>query len=144
MTLRTPGLADLPGLNGLMKESAAYAGEYAAILEGYAIDAALLARDVYRLAEDEQGLIGFFSLTPGSPPELDLMFVADARQGEGWGARLFQAMTAEVRALGADAVLIVSHPPSVGFYERQGATRIGEKPPTGRVSWSRPILRMRL
>jgi hypothetical protein len=36
----------------------------------------------------------------------------------------------------------VSHPPSEGFYRSVGAERVGEIPPAGRVTWSRPHLRL--
>ena len=136
--------ADLPALNLLMRTSSAYQGSYAAILEGYAVDEAQVARDRFGLLEDEGGLAGFYSLTAGPPVELDLMFVADDRQGAGLGARLFEAMKADARAMGASEVRIVSHPPSVGFYERQGAIRMGDKPPSGRVAWARPMLTLAL
>ena len=51
-------------------------------------------------------------------------------------------MREAARSQGISSVLIVSHPPSAGFYERMGAVREGTKPPSGRVTWARPILRL--
>jgi predicted N-acetyltransferase YhbS len=68
------------------------------------------------------------------------MFVADAGQGTGLGARLFDHMHATARAAGASEVKIVSHPPAEGFYVRMGARRIGTILPGGRVDWPRPLL----
>ena len=51
-------------------------------------------------------------------------------------------MRETARAHDIASVLIVSHPPSAGFYERMGAVREGVKPQSGRVTWERPILRL--
>lgn len=125
-----------------MKSVRAYQGAYGAILDGYTLGNAQLARDRIFLAERAGEVLGFYSLIVESEPELDLMFVSDAAQGTGLGKRLFDHMRETARAHGIVSVLIVSHPPSVGFYERMGAVRAGTKPPSGRVSWERPILRL--
>jgi predicted N-acetyltransferase YhbS len=136
--------ADVPALNALMRASAAYHGQYAPMLADYAIAADRPDRDVMVLAERGGEVLGFYSLIVEGEPELDLMFVADAAQGSGLGARLFQHMAGEARALGIDAVKIVSNPPAEGFYRRMGAERIGAKRPKGRVTWTQPILYLRL
>lgn len=138
--LRRTREADLPTLNRLMQASRAYEGEYQRILDGYAVTPEQVARDHVVLADRNGEVLGFYSLITGDAPELALMFVADAGQGEGLGARLFRHMKAEARRLDIGSVRIVSHPPSVGFYERMGAVRIGIKPPSGRVTWERPAL----
>ncbi len=131
---------DRAALNALTQASSAYVGAYRAILNGYEITAAQLARDVFRIAERDGAIAGYYSLTFEPAPELDLMFVADSAKGAGIGAILFNDMLAVARVRGVREVKIVSHPPSVGFYERMGARRIGEAPATARVSWTRPIL----
>jgi GNAT superfamily N-acetyltransferase len=125
-----------------MQESRAYDGEYHRILEGYALAEEQLVRDRVFVAEADGDIVGFYSLIVGQEPELDLMFVSDAAQGSGAGRELFEHMRETAKGEGLRSVLIVSHPPSVGFYERMGAVRIGEKPPSGRISWSRPMLRL--
>ncbi len=92
------------------------------------------------LSADGLGVAGFYSLTLGNAPELDLMFVADRGQGLGIGRALFEHMLARARQRGLRAVKIVSHPPSLGFYRRMGAVEVGVAPPAGRVTWPRPIL----
>ena len=72
------------------------------------------------------------------------MFVADARQGQGFGGQLFQAAVGAARGMGGVRMLIVSNPPAESFYLRQGARRVGEAPPGGRVTWARPILHLDL
>ena len=136
--------ADLPALDALMRASAAYRGQYAPMLEGYAIAADQPDRDLMVLAEADGQVLGFYGLIVEGEPELDLMFVADTAQGTGLGARLFEHMAAEARALGIDAVKIVSNPPAEGFYRRMGAERIGTKLPKGQVTWTQPILYLRI
>jgi len=142
LNVRRATITDLPRLNALMKSVRAYQGAYGAILEGYALDDAQLHRDLVFLAEADGEILGFYSLIVAGEPELDLMFVADAAQGTGLGKILFAHMRETARSHGIASVLIVSHPPSVGFYERMGAVRDGVKPPSGRVTWERPVLRL--
>ena len=125
-----------------MRASRAYEGEYHRILDGYAITEDLLAQERVFAAGSGDELLGFYSLIVGDAPELDLMFVSDAAQGTGAGRALFEHMRETARGEGIRSVLIVSHPPSVGFYERMGAVRTGEKPPSGRITWTRPVLRL--
>jgi len=139
--IRRATAADTLSLTRFMQDSPAYRGDYARILEGYQVTADQIGRDLIFLAEAEGRLLGFYSLMLGDEPELDLLFVAEAAQGTGLGRRLFAHMKDEARARGLAVVKIVSHPPSVGFYQRLGAKLIGVKPPSPpRVSWVRPVL----
>ncbi len=144
VTLRPAAPGDAPALNRLMQASSAYHGEYAPMLQGYAITPEQIARDLFVVAEDSGGILGFYSLVIEGDPELDLMFVADAAQGRGLGERLFRHMASQARALGIDAVKVVSNPPAEGFYRRMGCERIGTRRPKGRVTWTQPILYLRL
>lgn len=139
--IRPAIVADAPKLTALMHASSAYAGDYATILEGYAVTPDQIERDVVYLAETASGeIVGFYSLTLIDEPELDLMFVADHVQGEKLGSRLFTHMRAEAKRLRVVAVKIVSHPPSVEFYRRMGAIEVGTKAATAKARWQRPIL----
>lgn len=152
--IRRAGPRDLDALNAVTQASSAYDGPYRAILDGYGITHDQLQRDLFRLAErSEDGgqggdaIQGYYSLTRidnGMTGELDLMFVADRAQGSGLGRMLFADMVRTARLAGLRAVRIVSHPPSVGFYERMGARRVGEMGRRGRVTWNRPILELTL
>lgn len=144
VVLRPGRAADAPALNALIQASGAYQGDYAPMLQGYAVTAEQIGRDLFTLAEGGGEVLGFYSLIVEGEPELDLMFVADAAQGTGLGARLFRHMAAEARRLGIEAVKIVANPPAEGFYRRMGAERIGTKLPKGRVTWKQPILYLRL
>lgn len=127
-------------LTALMRDCSAYRGEYASILDGYEVTAAYLDSHPAFLAEAAGVVLGFYSLLL-RPPELDLLFVADAAQGTGVGAALVAHMLDQARARGIAAVRVVSHPPAEGFYRRMGARRIGvvpARPP--RITWERPEL----
>ena len=143
MRIRRAAAGDADALTRLMHASSAYRGAYAAILAGYAVTPAQIARDEVYLCEDaNRALLGFYSLTLAETPELDLMFVADDVQGRGIGSQLFTHLRATAAALNIVDIVIVSHPPAAAFYERQGAIRIGTKPPTPTASWERPIYRL--
>jgi GNAT superfamily N-acetyltransferase len=144
VTLRRAGAGDVAVLNAIVHGSASHKGAYAPMLEGYEITPAQVARDHFAVAEDSEGALGFYSLIAGPVPELDLMFVVDRAHGRGIGAVLFEDLRAVARRLGIDEVLIVSHPPAVGFYERMGAVRVGMKPGVGRVTWDRPMLKLKV
>jgi len=146
--IRRAGARDADALTQLMHASAAYRGPYASILHGYAVTAAQIGADHLHLAERDLAghgteLLGFYSLTlAASGAELDLMFVADAAQGQGVGAALFAHMHETADALGCTQVTIVSHPPAEAFYRRMGAVRVGTRPPSSRAPWERPVLHL--
>lgn len=138
--IRRASPKDTQTLTNLMHASAAYTGSYRSILDGYAVTPEQVETDIVYLAEQNGQIVGFYSLTLEGDPELDLMFVADGAQGTGLGALLFRHMKTEAKLRGIDTIRIVSHPPSVGFYQRMGATIVGIKPPTTKATWERPIL----
>lgn len=143
-TIRRATAADQPALDALMRSVSAYQGEYAPMLEGYALTAEQLDRDLAFLADVGGRALGFYSLITDGEPELDLMFVDETTQGTGLGARLFAHMAEQARGLDIDAVKIIANPPAEGFYRRMGAERIGTRRPKGRVTWDQPILYLRL
>jgi GNAT superfamily N-acetyltransferase len=143
ITIRRAVAADAAALSALMHASSAYRGTYAAILQGYAVTPAQVERDIVFAGCGSGRVLGFYSLANlDTEPELDLMFVADAAQGSGVGALLFNHMRDTARALGVGQVKIVSHPPAEKFYLRMGAQRVGSIAPAGRVTWTRPLLRL--
>jgi GNAT superfamily N-acetyltransferase len=143
-TIRRASACDAEALTDLIHCSSAYRGEYARILENYAVTADQIERDLMFAAEADGVLLGFYSLTLTGEPELDLLFVADSMRGTGLGRSLFEHMRAEAARRGIERIRIVSHPPATGFYEAMGAVRVGTSPPSGKASWSRPILSLRV
>src|SRR3954471_12359688 len=128
-------------LTALMHASSAYQGEYASILDGYAVTPEYIERNPTFTAMTSDELVGLYApLT--EPPELDILFVSDDGQGLAIGARLITHMLAEARERKIKSVRVVSPPPASPFYIRMGARRTGTIPPTPpKVRWERPELR---
>lgn len=141
MSVRRATARDAKRLTGLVRSSSAYEGPYAPMIAGYRVGPDYIeTHRVFLAAAPDGRLLGFYALLL-TPPELDLMFVADAVQGLGVGRRLIDHMKAEARAAGIRSVRVVSHPPAEGFYRGVGAERVGTvaaNPPA--VMWDRPEL----
>jgi len=145
MTIRQATRSDLPALNALVQASSAYHGVYRAILDGYEVTVTQLERDHLFVAEVAAQVVGFYSLvTAATEPELDLLFVADGAQGLGVGTALVNHLKEVASSLDIEVIKIVCHPPALGFYLGVGAGQEGFVPPTGRVSWERPLLKFRV
>jgi GNAT superfamily N-acetyltransferase len=137
--------SDLAALNALIQGSSAYDGKYRAILEGYRVTEAQLDRDQVFVAETAAETAGFYSfVSASSEPELDLLFVSDAAQGMGVGTALIDHLKSFASSLHISVIKIVSHPPALGFYLRVGAKQEGSVPASGRVTWERPLLKLRV
>lgn len=145
VSVRRATARDGKRLTRLIQASSAYEGPYAPMIAGYRVGPDYIETHRVFLATGPDGrLLGFYALLL-DPPELDLMFVADAAQGLGVGRRLVDHMKGEARAAGADSVRVVSHPPAEGFYRGVGAERVGTvaaNPPA--VMWDRPELIIRI
>ncbi|MEV7856219.1 GNAT family N-acetyltransferase [Streptomyces sp. NPDC088183] len=133
---------DAKRLTRLVRKSRAYEGQYAAMVAGYRVGPDYIETHQVFAAVDPgtERLLGFYSLVL-SPPELDLMFVADDAQGLGIGRLLVGHLRGEAERSGLTGVRVVSHPPAEGFYRSVGARRTGTlaaSPPA--VMWDRPEL----
>ncbi|MFF4974811.1 GNAT family N-acetyltransferase [Streptomyces sp. NPDC001083] len=148
VTIRRAVARDAKRLTRLVRGSGAYEGQYAAAVAGYRVgpDYIEAHRAFVAVDADEQGgrVLGFYSLVL-TPPELDLLFVADEAQGRGIGRLLVAHMRSEAAAAGLDRVKVVSHVPAEDFYHRIGAVRTGTvlaNPPA--VPWDRPEFEFRI
>jgi GNAT superfamily N-acetyltransferase len=124
----------------LARDSDAYRGRYASVLDDYRLTGEHLVTQVMFAAEDDGEVLGFYGLLV-ERSELDVLFVANAAQGRGIGRTLVAHALAQARQHGLTTVRVVSHPPAAAFYERVGARRIGvvpARPP--KVTWDRPEL----
>lgn len=140
ITLRRATAADSKRLSRLVRTSSAYAGEYAAMVDGYQVGGSYIEHHpVYVAAAADGRVLGFYALLLDEA-ELDLAFVADDVQGLGIGRMLMEHMIREGRAAGLEAIRVVAHPPAEEFYIRTGARRTGTIQPTGRIHWARPEL----
>ena len=145
LTIRRATAHDAVALTALMQASSAYGGDYRSILDGYEITAEQIRTEAIFLAERGGNLLGFYALLLNTPkPELDLMFVDDAAQGQGIGACLFAHMRHTALSHGVRELKIVSHPPAEAFYARMGATRVDLLPAGGHVTWPRPVMALKL
>ncbi|MCT4352831.1 GNAT family N-acetyltransferase [Streptomyces sp. Je 1-79] len=141
LTLRRATADDSRRLSRLVRKSAAYRGDYAAMVDGYVVGGTYIEHHPVFVAVDEQDrVLGFYALLLDEA-ELDLAFVADEAQGRGIGRLLMEHMTDQARAAGLASVRVVSHPPAEDFYLRTGARRTGTVEPTGHIHWARPELR---
>ncbi|MFE9369033.1 GNAT family N-acetyltransferase [Streptomyces sp. NPDC006711] len=134
---------DAKRLTHLVRTSSAYEGPYAPMVAGYRVGPDYIeSHQVFVAAGADGRVLGFYALVL-SPPELDLMFVADDAQGLGVGRLLMADVQQRARAAGIQSVKIVSHPPAEGFYRAVGAERVGTeraRPPA--VMWDRPVLEL--
>jgi GNAT superfamily N-acetyltransferase len=139
--IRRASARDAKRLTRLIHNSRAYEGPYAPMIAGYRVGPDYIeTHRVFLVLGEGNRLLGFYALVL-SPPELDLMFVADAAQGLGIGRLLVEHMMGEARSAGLSGVRIVSHPPAEGFYRSVGAKRIGTVKANGpAVMWDRPEL----
>lgn len=79
------------------------------------------------VADDEGEIRGFYALCLGdSKAELEHMWVTPAGIGTGIGKELFLDAMERAAALNVNAVELSADPNAAGFYNRMGATQIGE------------------
>jgi GNAT superfamily N-acetyltransferase len=146
--LRDARPVDCPALTTIVRTSSAYAGPYRVMVAPLAIDVAYLAANPTRVCADDQDVaVGFASLLlPGrgdaGEAGLDYMFVDDRWQRRGIGRALLADVVAIGERLGVRRIHIVSHPPAEPFYLSVGAVHVGEVAPAGRITWTRPLLRL--
>lgn len=142
IAIRPATARDAKRLTRIVRSSRAYRAPYESMVEGYRVGPDYIeAHEVHvAVATTEDTVLGFYALLL-DPPELDLLFVADAAQGLGIGRRLISHLRTRAREAGIDSVRVVSHPPSEGFYRSVGAQPVGivpANPPA--VRWDRPEL----
>jgi GNAT superfamily N-acetyltransferase len=115
---------------------------YAQAISAVEVPPSYIAENLVFMGVEHDGeLLGFYSLLL-EPPELDMLFVADAAQRRGVGSALVRHMIEQAQQVGVSSVRVVSHPPAELFYLRMGAHRTGTvaaRPPT--TTWVRPELR---
>ncbi len=79
------------------------------------------------VAEADGEIRGFYALSvSGEKAELDHMWVTPASIGTGVGKELFLDAMEKAAALAVRDVEISADPNAAGFYQRMGATQIGE------------------
>jgi GNAT superfamily N-acetyltransferase len=95
--------------------------------EDLTISSDFISNNQVYVAEREDEIIGFYALVVGDQQaELEHMWVAPKYIGTGVGKELFIHAMQIAAGENASAVEISSDPNAEGFYERMGASRIGE------------------
>jgi GNAT superfamily N-acetyltransferase len=140
VTVRIATSGDEPRLRELAARSKSHWGYDAERVGAWAagLDLSMLgtAAAEIHIAEDDGCAIGWLALVDhGDVCELDHLWIEPERIGQGVGSQLFRFAVERARALGASRLELESEPNAVGFYEKLGATRVGET--VG--SWGRPL-----
>ncbi|MFN8493756.1 MAG: GNAT family N-acetyltransferase [Caldilineaceae bacterium] len=97
-----------------------------------------IEQDLVYVATLADRIVGFYALIPTERPEvyeLDDLWVLPESIGHGIGKRLFQHAISTVLEEGGAVLRLVAEPHAIGFYQKMGMTKIGERAskPAGRV-----------
>ncbi|WP_236825761.1 MULTISPECIES: ribosomal protein S18-alanine N-acetyltransferase [unclassified Blastococcus] len=126
--LRPMTLADLPAVMGLEEELFAPDTWTAAM---YRDELSRTDTRHYLVAEDDGGVVGYAGLIAyDDEAHVATIGVTGARQGEGIGARLLDALLAEADRRGAPVVLLevrADNETAQGLYRRRGFAEIGRR-----------------
>jgi ribosomal protein S18 acetylase RimI-like enzyme len=93
----------------------------------------------FQVLEHDGALLGFYELR-AKPPILEHLWVEPSAHGRGIGRALVEHALRRARTLGAEALEVESEPHAVGFYQRLGFRRIGERESTIQAGTRLPLL----
>lgn len=135
-----PGEADhLSQIAYAAKQHWGYSAELMAIWrQSLTMTAQRIERDHVYVAMRDDDRVGFYSLMPTETAhvyELDDLWVQPAVIGQGIGRMLFSHAASLATTLGGTMLRLVADPHAIGFYQKMGMHKIGERPsqPVGRV-----------
>jgi GNAT superfamily N-acetyltransferase len=103
--------------------------------------------DVWVATAADGSVAGIVALGPSEEPDtldLDKLFVEPQRIRTGVGRALIARAIDEARDRGAKRLTILSDPYAAGFYERNGARRIGQAPSDAIPGRSLPLYEIKL
>jgi len=95
----------------------------------------------------DRSIAGMVTLGAGEEPDtldLDKLFAAPERIRTGVGRALLAYAVIEARRRGANRLTILANPYAAGFYERNGARRIGAAPSDAVPDRSLPLYEIEL
>jgi GNAT superfamily N-acetyltransferase len=107
----------------------------------------IAAGDVWVATAADRSAAGMVALGPSEEPDtldLDKLFVEPQRIRIGVGRALIGHAIDEARRRGAKRLTVLSDPYAAGFYERNGARRIGEAPSDAIPGRSLPLYEIKL
>jgi GNAT superfamily N-acetyltransferase len=142
MEIRPFRAGDEERLRQVARTSKAHWGYDAERVRTWAAGLEYAGKDVW--VADAGEPIGYATLVVAAEvAELDELWVEPAWIGRGVGSELFRVVAARAASLGATRLEWEADPNSVGFYERMGARRVGESPPS---EWGRilPVMGIEL
>jgi N-acetylglutamate synthase-like GNAT family acetyltransferase len=105
------------------------------------------AGDVWIATGADGQIAGVVALAPGDAPgtlDLNKLFIEPWHIRVGVGRALLAHAFAEARRRGAERLTILADPNAAGFYERNGAVRIGEAPSDAVPGRLLPLYEVRL
>ena len=87
----------------------------------------IVSHETY-VARERGEIVGFYALLPeGNDLRLEHLWILPEAMNHGVGRALFQHALERSSALGFAALQIESDPNAVGFYERMGSRRVGQR-----------------
>src|SRR5262249_22322652 len=102
------------------------------------VEPKLLRQRLFRLAEAEGGVLGFYGFEPEADGiGLSHLFIRPGSMGQGIGRALWLDAVEHARAGGHGCMIIVGDPNAAGFYLAMGATAAGARP--SEVDPTRPL-----
>jgi GNAT superfamily N-acetyltransferase len=107
----------------------------------------IAAGDVWIATGTDGQIAGVVALAPGDAPgtlDLNKLFIEPRHIRRGLGRALLAHAVAEARRRGAERLTILADPNAAGFYERNGAVRIGEAPSDAVAGRLLPLYEVRL
>lgn len=133
VTLRPMTVADLGVVSHLGISSKASWGHASQLMEIFAKELTLEASALEQLSTAQVAcqngqILGYFTIREHADGilELEHLFVHPEHFGRGIGQDLLEAALTSATAAGAEKLTVIADPDSAGFYERFGATRVGE------------------
>jgi GNAT superfamily N-acetyltransferase len=128
MLIRDPLLGEGPVLWALALRSKAAWGYSEEFMAASADELAPSDLSMAGVAVTGDAAVGFYTLERGEAQlELGHLFVEPRCWGQGIGRRLLAHASARARVAGYQEILIQGDPNARGFYERCGATCVGER-----------------
>lgn len=151
LRLRAARPAEAPELTALALTAKAHWGYPASFMAlcraALTVDGAMIRRQLFRLAEaDEGSILGFYGFEPAPDGDVGLshLFVRPESIGAGVGRALWEDAVAMARRRRHRRLIVVSDPNAAGFYRRMGAEPAGSAPSEIDPGRALPMFRVRL
>lgn len=111
-------------------------------MEDLTISVEYIQKNYVYIFEDDDGIIGFFAFERSEQDRLDFLYILPKFIGKGFGKVMWENIIREAKELGIKTFTIDSDPHAKGYYEKMGATQIGETPSTVYKDRVLPLMRV--